>query len=265
MGAGPIVVALGSLIGVPGTLAIGPKRAQHAPIISRDHKPFVPRVGDWEGTVNGYPASFELVYEPGYLAFGRPPYGFQNLATIIPSSCPLAANRYSEAVIGEHEVTPLGPAGSFPLARDGLAGGIQGPRSATLSRMFDIGNGIGAHRCKGTMTWAMHPASRRTVQDGSWTLQFAGGETESFTVLSGGRLASGITFPAALRHCGGPFGDANLFIAPTGAASIRELGGQFALSLSFSAANAASGQITASKRCGAFRLAMTASLTKPAA
>ncbi len=260
---GPVVVALSLLIGVQGTLAIGPTRAKRAPIISRGHTPFVPSVGDWEGKVDGYPASFELVYQPSFLALGLPPYGFENLATIMPASCPLAANRYIEAVVGEHEVTPLGAGGSFRLATDGISGGVHGPGSATLSRKFDTGKGVGAPGCRGTLRWAMHPASRRTVQDGSWTLRFAGGESEPFTVSAGGRLAEGIAFPSALARCGGPFGDINLFITPAGTATIREPGRLFAASLSFTGANA-SGHFTASKRCGAFHLAMTASLTMPA-
>jgi hypothetical protein len=260
---GPVAVALGLLIAVPGTLAIGPMRARHAPIISSDQRPFVPTVGDWEGTVEGYPASFQLIYEPANFALHLPPYGFEDLATLTPSSCPLAANKYVEAVIAESELTPLGPGGSFPLASDGIAGGVHGPKSATLSRQFDTGAGVRANGCRGTLTWAMHPANRQSVRDGSWTLRFADGESEPFTVSAGGRLAEGIAFPAAVAHCGGPFGDINLFIAPSGTATMREPGGLFAASLSFTGANA-SGRFTASKRCGAFHLAMTASLMKPA-
>jgi hypothetical protein len=262
--AGPTVVAVWSLTGVAGIAAQPTTTAPRAPIVSSGHRPFVPRLGDWEGAVEGYPASFELVYQPGNLAFHLPPYGFADMATIMPASCPPTPNRYVESVIGEHELTPLGPGGSFPLASDGITGGLRGSESASLSRKFDTGREGSARGCRGTLTWVMHPASRRTVQDGSWTLRFGDGESEPFTVLAGGRLASGIAFPSVLAHCGGPFGNVNLFVSPSGAAAVREQAGQFAMSLRFTGADAASGQLRASKRCGAFHLAMTASLAKAA-
>jgi hypothetical protein len=231
-------------------------------ISSPGQSPFVPVIGDWEGSVDGFPASFELVYEPTYAYYGRPPYGFEDLTTIEPDSCPIAANRYSVSVVGQNDATPLGVGGSFPLAGEGITGAMLGASSATLSSTFDTGTGRGGASCAGTLTTAMHPANRRTVDDGAWTLRFADGESQTFTVSAGGRAAIGIDFPAALGRCGGPSGNLNLFIGATGTASLRGPRGAFALRLSFTGANRASGRITApAGRCHAFSLAMKATLS----
>jgi hypothetical protein len=261
-------VIAAALLGSPAGAAATPAAATHEvvsaalpPISAPGQGPFVPRVGDWEGTVGGYPASFELVYEPTYVAFGGPPYGYEDLTTVDPDSCPLAANRYSVGVVGEDDVTPMGVGGSFPLAGEGITGGIVGSSSATLSSSFDTGTGTGGAACRGTLMRAMHPATRRTVDDGAWTLRFADGESQTFTVSAGGRLAIGIDFPAALGRCGGPRGNVNLFIAAGGAASVRGPRGAYALRLSFTGVNRASGRITAAGRCRAFELAMKATLS----
>ena len=224
--------------------------------------PFVPTVGDWEGSVDGFPASFELVYEPTYVDYGRPPYGVEDLTTIDPDSCPIAADRYSVSVVGQNDVTPLGVDGSLPLAGEGLSGGVLGPGSATLSNGFDTGPGRGGASCSGTLTLAMHPAKRRMVDDGAWALRFADGETQTFTVSAGGRAAIGIDLPAALGRCGGPSGNLNLFIGAGATASLRGTRGAYALRLSFTGANRASGRITApTRRCRAFSLEMKATLS----
>jgi hypothetical protein len=263
--AGAIAAALlGSPLAAMGAHAPAVS-ANGAPITSPGHGRFVPKVGDWEGTVGGYPASFELAFEPSYLAFGLPPYGYQNLTTVVPDSCPTAPDRYSVGVIGEHDVTPLGVGGSFPLARDGITGAISGPSSAALSRRFDTSGGSAKPGCRGALTWAMHPAVRQPVDDGAWALRFAGGETQAFSVSGGGRLALGIVFPASLGRCGGPQGDVNLFIGPGGAASVKRPHGALALRLGFTGATTATGQVTArTERCGAFHLAMAASVTTSA-
>ncbi len=228
------------------------------PITSSRHGSFVPKVGDWEGTVGGYPASFELVYAPEYAALGRPSYGYEDLTTLDPSSCPLAANEYSVGVVGDEEPTPLGPGGSFPLAAEGIGGGIAGSSSATLSSSFATGSRRAG--CVGTLTRAMHPATRRTVQKGPWTLRFSDGESDSFQVTAGGRAATGIDFPPGLARCGGPRGNLNLFINATGAARLSGPRGSFVVALKFKGPRRASGRMTApGSRCGVLSLAASLS------
>ncbi len=262
--------ARAAVIAAAASWSLAPGAAAHAhavgsaarpPIVAPGRGPFVPVLGDWEGSVGGYPASFELVYEPAYVSYGRPPYGYEDLATVDPDSCPLAAERYSVGVVGEDEVTPLGAGGSFPLAGEGIAGGIVGASSASLSVNFNTGTGAAGIACRGTLTRTMYPASRRTVDDGAWALRFADGESQAFTVSAGGRLAIGIDLPAALRRCGGPHGNVNLFIPAGGQASLKGPRGAFSLRLSFTGANTASGRITVpAGRCQAFGLAMKARL-----
>lgn len=262
---GAIVAGLLCSLGALASAHAHAVSASDAPITAPGHSPFVPKLGDWEGTVGGYPASFELASEPSYLAFGLPPYGYQNLTTVMPDSCPTASDRYAVGVIGEHDVTPLGVGGSFPLARDGITGAISGPSSAALSRRFDTSGGSAKPGCRGALTWAMHPAVREPVDDGAWALRFVGGETQPFSVSGGGRLALGVVFPASLGRCGGPQGDVNLFIGPGGAASVKRPHGALTLRLGFTSATTATGQVTArTERCGAFHLAMAASVTTSA-
>ncbi len=261
VGAGAVGAALIVLAGAQASRTDAASRSGRAPITSAGQKPFVPAVGDWEGTVDGFPASFELVYEPGFVVYQRPPYGYEDLTTMDPASCPLAANRYSATVVGRDDVTPLGIGGTLPLAAEGIGGRILGPGSATLSSSFDTGRGGGNAACSGTLTRSMHPAKRRTVDDGAWTLRFADGETQTLTVSAGGRVATGIEFPRALGRCGGPYGNLNLFIGPNGRASLKGPGGAYTLSLGFTGATRASGALTTSRgSCRGFRLGITASL-----
>lgn len=237
-------------------------RARRLPI-SPHGRPLVPATGDWEGTANGFPASFELVYRPAFRIFGRPPYGYVDLTTIEPASCPVSTSRYSEGVIGEQpDVTPLGSGGTFGLPLYHLLGRIRSATVAGLSTSFNSDPEHGSTACRGTLTWMMHPADRRRVDDGSWSLRFASGETGGIVVKAGGRLAVGFQFPLSLGQCGGAFGGADLFIPASDEALFGEVGGP-SVSLKFTSATAAVGQVSdATLECGNYTQPFTAALSK---
>jgi hypothetical protein len=173
---------------------------------------FVPALGDWEGTANGFPASFRLSYGPD--ANGDLNYGLDRLVALRPAGCPVSSSRYSEDVISARRLNPFGAAGSLGLSRFKFGGAMQGARKATLSTRYRVGG------CSGTLTWHMRPATRTPVQDGVWRLHYSGGGSSRFRVQSGGRLASQIDVPAALERCNGVSGQYDLFIGPNGRAGI---------------------------------------------
>jgi hypothetical protein len=178
-------------------------------------KPFVPVLGDWEGTVNGFPASFLLRHDTSLPKLaGRPQYGLTHIAVLRPNVCPASSAAYSEAVVDGQVSSQIGTWGSLGLSRFGIGGGFTGRRAATLSSHYKL------KACSGQLTWNMHPASRRQVNAGAWSVKFSGGATGKVNVLAGGRLATAFKIPAALTSCNGLEGAVDAFIAPNGTAKI---------------------------------------------
>jgi hypothetical protein len=151
----------------------------------RSGHPFIPVQGDWEGTANGFAASFNLVLDMmARQRAGVPQYGIQDLVTLRPVSCPPAPAHHAESIVGGRLPSPLGGHGSLGLARFGLQGSITGARSATLSGTYPL------RGCRPTITWHMHPAKRRTVAAGTWTINWAGTEHSTFRIQAGDRARS---------------------------------------------------------------------------
>jgi hypothetical protein len=185
----------------------------------RAGRPFTPLQGDWEGTANGFPASFALVLDATHRqAAGVPQYGIQDLVMLRPVTCPPSATRYSESILGGRLPSALGRYGALGLSRFGLQGAFTGARSATLS------GGYSPPGCHGIMTWHMRPAVRRTVADGTWTVHFADREQSTFQVQGGGRLATKIQLPRSIVACNGLQGRVDVFIGAGGGSGIREDG-----------------------------------------
>jgi hypothetical protein len=223
--------------------------AGRTPIVARGHR-FVPAVGDWEGTANGFPASFALVYNTRAANRGRSPYAFQDMTLLEPASCPAASFRYTDAVISARPaLTPLGAGGRFPLASFAVTGSLTGAASATLKGSYSVPSEPGAEGCSGTLVWRMRPVRRRAVADGTWTLRYSDGEKKTLTVSAGGRLATGVASPANAPGCDEQAGGADLFIGASGAASFAEPNG-FSVSLTF-AATTATGTLSVGSRCTA--------------
>jgi hypothetical protein len=197
----------------------------------RDGRPFTPVQGDWEGTANGFFASFALVLDSTRRqAAGVPQYGIQHLVMLRPLSCPPSPVHYGESILNGRFPSALGPHGSLGLSRFGLQGALTGARSATLSGNYTRPG------CHGTLTWHMHPAIRKTVADGTWTIHYADGEDSTFHVMGGGRLATSIRLPHSLATCNGLQGTLDMFIGARGGAAISEDG--MTLKLGFANARA---------------------------
>ncbi len=204
-----------------GLVVIAPALATARPAIRAGHHRFVPRTGDWEGTARGFPASFELLYKPGYAAYGPKytSYGFEDVVTLLPATCPISSSRYSEGVIGDHFPTPVYAGGSLHLRSYGFPGGLSGSRSATLRTSYNFPRQGSTPGCKGRLVWHLRPAHRHPVSDGTWRLRFSEGSAETVAVHGQGRLVQGISFPPAFAQCAGLFGGVDLFIKPGGRAA----------------------------------------------
>jgi hypothetical protein len=149
---------------------------------------------------------------------GTPQYGLKDLVMLRPLACPPSAAHSGESILSGRLASPLGQHGSLGLTRFGLKGGLTGARSATLSRGYALPG------CRATLTWHMHPAARRTVADGAWTIHWGGGEHAAFRVQAGGRLATSIHLPRSISACNGLSGTLDVFIDGGGQARISRGG-----------------------------------------
>jgi hypothetical protein len=135
-----------------------------------------------------------------------------------PLACPPDPGRYGESILSGRLPSVLGGHGSLGLSRFGLEGQLTARRSATLQGRYTL------HGCHGTLTWHMHPAVRRSVANGRWTVNYAGAEHASFQVRAGGRLATAIRLPRAIATCNGLRGTLDVFIGTHGGAAITRSG-----------------------------------------
>jgi hypothetical protein len=233
-----VVVAAGLTMGIAGPSVAGTPTGSsphsgRPTVRPRQGKPFVPVTGDWEGTANGFAASFELTLgRQG----GTARYGVRDLVLLTPNACPVTPAHHGESVLTGHAPSPLARFGSLGLSRLGLQGSFGGARSASLSAGYRLPG------CHGKLAWHMRPATRTPVADGGWTAHFADLESSQFQVRAGGRLATGVDLPRNLRACNGLQGAVDMFIGPGGIG--RESGSGVTISLRFSG-NRATGSITA--------------------
>ena len=190
------------------------------PAIQPTHgRSFIPVQGDWEGTADGFAASFNLVLDAVHQQrAGVPQYGIQDLVMLRPLSCPTDPAHYGEAILGGRLPSVLGDHGSLGLSRFGLDGQFTAKRSATLQGRYTL------RACHRALTWHMHPAVRRTVANGTWTVHYPAGEHSSFHVRAGGRLATAIRLPRAIATCNGLEGTLDVFIGTQGGSAITQSG-----------------------------------------
>jgi hypothetical protein len=180
---------------------------------------FIPVQGDWEGTANGFSASFNLILDAVHQQrAGVPQYGIQDLVMLRPLECPPNPAHYGESILGGRLPSVLGDHGALGLSRFGLLGQFTGMRSATLQGGYSLPS------CHGMLTWHLHPAVRRTVANGSWMLHYADGEHSTFHVQAGGRLATAIRLPDSIVPCNGLEGTLDVFIGTQGRSAITQSG-----------------------------------------
>lgn len=229
--------------------------ADQTPIKPVHGAPFVPKLGDWEGRANGFPVSFELLSVPRFKTkLGLLPYGFTNMVVLEPNACPPNPGHYGEDSITVGHPATLGRHGGFALTRFGFGGGLRGTRNALLEKTFKLSSG---GHCSGRLVWRLHPANRATVRDGRWKAHFSDGESSTFTVQGGGRLATKIPLPKALARCGGPVGAVDAFIGARGNAAFTQA--KLELGVHFSGASATGKLSVPGASCRHASLTMTAS------
>jgi hypothetical protein len=236
----------------PPVSAAQPARPTPPTIAPERGRPFVPVQGDWEGTANGFTASFNLVLDAVQRRrAGVPQYGIEDLVMLRPVACPPDPAHYRESIVAGRLPSALAGHGALGLSRFGLTGGLTGTRAATLQAPYSL------PFCHGTLTWHLHPAVRRTVANGTWMLRYSGGQPTTFRVQAGGRLATAIRLPASIASCNGLSGTLDGFIGTQGRSSITQAG--VSLRLRFADAKA-TGTLTAAG-CKAGPLRVTASHT----
>ena len=214
------------------------------PAIQPPHgRSFIPVQGDWEGTADGFAASFNLVVDAvKQQRAGVPQYGIQDLVMLRPLACPPDPAHYGESILGGRLPSVLGDHGSLGLERFGLEGAFSGKRAGTLQGHYSLPS------CHGMLTWQLHPAVRGTVANGTWTLQYSGAARSTFVVRAGGRLATAIRLPDSIAACNGLQGTLDVFIGTQGRSAITQAG--VTLKLRFSN-GAATGTLSAAGCKGA--------------
>ena len=200
-----VVLLIAGSVGF-GARTGGPAGARAASAATR----LAPTVGDWEGVVDGFPASFAIARAPAYP--GDLPFGYRDLVLLEPSTCPYSPSQAGESQVGfGGGVFPLRADGSFGLGGRGVHGGVTGARTAALwvREFFPPAE----KKCDRRLTWRFHPAHRLPVTDGSWVMRLSNGTSQSFQVNAGGRYASGIAYSSCVGA-----GDLGLFIPADGKA-----------------------------------------------
>ncbi len=206
-------------VGVPAAAAPARPAQAPPPVTPRQGSPFTPTQGDWEGTSQGFHASFELRFDP---VSSR--YALTRLVLLRPSACPADPVRHDEFFLKAPAQAPLGHFGAVRFGSAGVWAGLDGAGSATVTSDYRLGS------CGGTLTWRMHPARRVSVDDGAWTIRYGNGTPARFDVDSGGRLARALPLPPVPRGCAGLRGSADAFIAASGRATLRQSGLSMAIS-----------------------------------
>ncbi len=213
------------------------------------HRPaYSPTLGDWEGSVDGFPASFALARD-AKVPRGDAGIGVSRLVAFAPSGCPVSPSHTSETVLNGR--APAHVRASGAITGLGLDGGLTGAHSATLRQAYRLGS------CRGTLTWHMHPATRRSVSDGAWKLRFGTGAGASFDVTGGGRLAAAVPLPQSLGLCHGLTGTLDAFIGPTGDAV--SVAGGLRITLAFAGDRATGTLLDRAAGCATRTIRLTAS------
>ncbi len=250
---------VGSLAGA-GTLAATATGASRppAPLTPRRGHAFIPATGDWDGTLDGLHASFQLIGYPQGSAYGASAFAVRDLVYQRPATCPpsLTDPTLSTFVAYADGAPPyvlIARDGQFPFGTRSPYGSISGPARAQIVLGYTASATGSRAKCSGVLRFAMAPAHRTPVSDGTWRLTASDGSGGSFTVRGAGRIAYGVPLSNVIATCSngttpGSFsGQAALFVHPDGTAeeSVSGNGAQIAVILRFNSPSSASGEYVA--------------------
>ncbi len=228
------LLAGGATVAASTTAPSSPRggRASHASptLAPRGRGPFVPSVGDWEGTLGGLHASFELLRYPRGQAYGASAFAVRDLVYQRPATCPPSLTDPTLSTFVAYADSPppyvlVRSDGRFPFDAMSQYGSITGPEHAGLDEGFTVGRAGSQAGCSGQLRFALAPARRVPVEDGTWRITARDGSGGTFTVRGAGRIAYAIPLSSIVAHCSngttpGSFsGELALFIAPDGMAS----------------------------------------------
>ncbi len=267
-------MALVGTIAAPGILAgsaTGAARSSTPRTPSGRHA-FNATVGDWDGTLDGLHASFEVVRYPRGTAYGASAFAIRDVVYQSPASCPPSLTDPTLSTFVAYADAPppyvlVGGNGRFPFGSRSPYGSITSATRAQLTLAFTASEPGSSVKCSGRLRFAMAPAHRTPVSDGTWRLTAHDGSGGSFTVRGAGRIAYGIPLSSITAQCSdgttpGSFsGEAALFINPSGTAgeSVSGNGAQIAVSLRFDSPSSAAGQYVATATgCSPTTLAFSA-------
>jgi hypothetical protein len=254
------VALVGSIAGA-GTMAAtatGAARPPAAALRPHGRRPFTPATGDWDGTLDGLHASFQLIGYPRGTVYGASTFAVRDLVYQRPATCPpsLTDPTLSTFVAYADAAPPyvlIGGDGRFPFGTRSPYGSITSPTRAQIILGWAVSAPGSRAKCSGQLRFAMAPAQRTPVSDGTWRLTARDGSGGSFTVRGAGRIAYGIPLSSITAQCpngttpGSFSGQAALFVDPDGTASERVSGNgaQIAVSLRFDSPSSASGEYVA--------------------
>lgn len=192
---GVVALAVGAFLTVTAS-------AQTGDVLHPAGQPaFVPRLGDWEATTQGFHASFELVRNRRNLVYGAAAYGIYDLVLSEPATCPTDATAVALTSAGSPRLQLLvSRAGAFPYRQGRRIGALTGTRSALVTAAVGtFGQGT---TCRTHLRWRLQPTRRLPVTDGPWTISFSDGEHNHTTVSGGGRATS-LGLPNVAATCAG--------------------------------------------------------------
>lgn len=216
---------------------------------------FVPAVGNWDATLDGLHASFELVRYPHGAAYGASRYAIRDLVYQRPATCPpsLTDPTLSTFVAFADAAPPyllIRPDGRFPFGTSPY-GSITGPTRAGITQSYVAV--AGGKSCPVHLHFTFAPAARVRVNDGTWRLTATDGSGGTFSVRGDGRIVYSIPLSSITARCSGEItagsfsGALALFVRPDGTAteSTSGNGAEMTVSLHFTSPTSATGEYLA--------------------
>ncbi len=234
---------------------------------------FVPTVGNWDATLDGLHASFELVRYPHGAVYGAARYAIRDLVYQRPQTCPPSLTDPTlSAFVAFADAAPpyllIQTGGAFPFGTTPY-GSITAPTRAEMTESYLAGSA--GKTCPVHLHFAFAPVSRVRVDDGTWRLTATDGSGGTFSVRGDGRIVYAIPLSSIVAHCSGTItpgsfsGSLALFVHPNGSAAETTggNGAQMTVSLRFTSPTSATGEYLATATgCTPAALAFRATPTR---